>query len=105
MAQFDVHANEDPASRSRAPFLVDVQSDLLDELATRVVVPLLPLSAGAASPITRLMPVFEVQGARFALGVPQLAGVSRTVLGRKVSSLASRRHEIISAFDVLLSGV
>lgn len=105
MAQFDVHANEDPATRARAPFLVDVQSDLLDELATRVVVPLLPLSTGSAPPIGKLMPVFEVQGARFALALPQLAGVSRAVLGPKVSSLAASRHEIISAFDVLISGV
>lgn len=105
MAQFDVHANEDPATRARAPYLVNVQSDLLDDLATRVVVPLLPVSAAAAPPIGKLMPVFELQGARFTFAVQQLAGVSRAVLGSKVSSLAARRHEIISAFDMLISGV
>jgi toxin CcdB len=40
MAQFDVCRNPNPASARRIPYLLDVQSDLLSGLATRVVVPL-----------------------------------------------------------------
>lgn len=40
MAQFDVYRNANPATRARIPYLLDVQLDLLDPLATRVVVPL-----------------------------------------------------------------
>ena len=40
MAQFDVYRNPNPATRARIPYLLDVQSDLLEPLATRVVVPL-----------------------------------------------------------------
>ena len=40
MAQFDVHRNLNSASANAMPFLLDVQSDLLNGLATRVVVPL-----------------------------------------------------------------
>jgi len=40
MAQFDVYRNAHPATRARVPYLLDVQSDLLETLATRVVVPL-----------------------------------------------------------------
>ncbi|WP_396267386.1 CcdB family protein [Ideonella sp.] len=39
MARFDVYAN--PGSHAKTtPFLVDVQSDLLDGLDTRMVIPL-----------------------------------------------------------------
>lgn len=38
MAQFDVHRYE--GVRSGVRYVVDIQSDLLDGLATRVVVPL-----------------------------------------------------------------
>ena len=40
MAQFDVYRNANPATRTRVPYLLDLQSDLLDPLGTRVVVPL-----------------------------------------------------------------
>ncbi|MGH8711698.1 MAG: CcdB family protein, partial [Burkholderiales bacterium] len=40
MAQFDVYRNANPATRARIPYLLDVQSDLLEPLTTRVVVPL-----------------------------------------------------------------
>jgi len=40
MAQFDVHRNLDARSRNTFPYLLDVQTGLLDVLSTRVVVPL-----------------------------------------------------------------
>ncbi len=40
MAQFDVYANPNPDSQQQIPYLVDIQADLLDHLATRVVAPL-----------------------------------------------------------------
>ncbi|MDO8318030.1 CcdB family protein [Rhodoferax sp.] len=38
--QFDVYANPSPRMRDVYPYVVDVQSDLLSALATRMVVPL-----------------------------------------------------------------
>ena len=40
MAQFDVYRNPNPATAAAIPYLLDVQSDLLQGLLTRVVVPL-----------------------------------------------------------------
>lgn len=40
MPQFAVHRNPNRATKAAVPFLLDVQSDLLEELDTRVVVPL-----------------------------------------------------------------
>jgi len=39
MAHFDVYRNPNPATRARIPYLLDVPSDLLDPLVTRVVGP------------------------------------------------------------------
>ena len=38
MAQFDVYRNTNPATRTRIPYLLDIQSDLLESISTRVVV-------------------------------------------------------------------
>ena len=64
MAQFTVCRNKNPRTRSAVPFLLDVQSDLLADLETRVVVPLCPLSAVKGQTVRTLMPVLEIEGER-----------------------------------------
>lgn len=104
MAQFDVHRNADPASRKRFPLLLDIQADILESLATRVVVPLAEIRRDDPS-IARLMPVFDVDGSRVVMHTAELAGIPRKTLGPRVDSLASRRHEIVAALDVIITGV
>ncbi len=55
MSQFDVHENTNPETNQIIPYLLDVQADLLDTLATRVVVPLVTVSA-AGKAISHLNP-------------------------------------------------
>ncbi|MCF8107725.1 MAG: CcdB family protein [Desulfohalobiaceae bacterium] len=45
MSQFDVHENTNPETNQTIPYLLDVQADLLETLATRVVVPLITVSS------------------------------------------------------------
>ena len=56
MARFDVFAG-----RIEGSYLLDVQSDLLDNFKTRVVVPLLPV-ATAPPQMRELHPTFEING-------------------------------------------
>ena len=97
MAQFDVHQLGDT-------LVIDCQSDLLDQIGTRFVVPLAPddFSAIAAR---RLNPSFEIEGATYFMVTQQAASVPRGELGSAVASLADRSFEITDAIDVLLSGV
>ncbi|PTL90906.1 hypothetical protein C6W88_14295 [Halomonas litopenaei] len=39
MPQFDVYANPSASTKRMYPYLLDIQSDTLSELATRIVVP------------------------------------------------------------------
>lgn len=104
MAQFTVYANPNPRSRERVPYLVDVQSDLIELLATRVVVPLVAVSA-AGPAAERLNPVLEVMGQQVLLSTAEIAGVPRSALGEEVGSLAAERDRIIGAVDFLLCGI
>jgi toxin CcdB len=104
MTQFHVYRNLDGASQERFPFLLDVQSDLLESLATRVVVPLGEVDANRP-PVARLMPVFEIDGRQLVMRTGEIAGVARKAVGKPVTSLADRRNEIVAALDVLISGV
>ena len=99
MARFDVHRAPDGVG-----YIVNCQSDLLNEIRTRVVVPLLPPEI-APIPAGRLNPVFEIEGQMFTM-VPQfIASVPKTMLGPAVISLADYDTQIMGAIDILLSGV
>ena len=105
MAQFDVYRNANPASRVRIPYLLDVQADLLDPLATRAVVPLCKPEVLKGRLAERLNPVFEVGGRKVAMLTPQLAGVSKKMLSERIGNLADERRSIIAALHLLITGI
>ncbi len=104
MAQFDIHHYRRAGSRAR--FVVDLQSGLLEPMATRVVAPLYPLPLGQKL-LKGLNPEIEVPGDNgvFYLSVPELAAVQRSVLGECVGNLEARRADIVAALDLLFTGI
>jgi len=105
MAQFDVYRNPNPATRARIPYFVDVQSDLLDSLATRVVVPLCKPTVLKGRLAERLNPLFQVEGRKVCLLTPELAGIPARNLGAPVGNLSGERDAFVAALDLLISGI
>lgn len=104
MAQFDLYANPSRETSGAVPYLLDLQSDLLGPLATRVVAPLF-WAESAGPPAKTLMPRFEIDGQTVVMSTPELAGVSHGELGLRVGTLAEYRDEIIAALDMLFTGI
>lgn len=104
MAQFDVYPNPNPATRKNIPYLLDVQADLLNAMATRVVVPLI-LTEVIGQGVKQLNPHFKIKGVAVAMSTAELAGVSSRTLGEKMVSLKGKRDEIIAALDLLFTGI
>lgn len=104
MARFDVYAN--PSSRATTtPYLLDVQSDLLNDLDTRVVIPLRRLNAFPKVKLsTRLTPVLTIQGEELLLETPKMGAVPQRVLKTPKTSLASEQAQISAAMDFLFQG-
>lgn len=99
MARFDVFA-----MGASGTLVVDCQADLLADLKTRVVAPLLPADK-APPPMRNLNPVFEVGGERFVLIAQMLSAVEVRELGEKVASLDGESERVLGALDFLVSGV
>jgi toxin CcdB len=97
VAQFDVHRLNDG-------LVVNCQWDLLDQIDSRFVVPLIPRAA-APRLAERLNPVFEISGEEYVMLTQAAAAVRLRELGVVVGSLADRSFEVTGALDVLLSGV
>jgi toxin CcdB len=84
-------------------YVLDVQADLLSDLATRTVLPLLPEEA-APKPIGELNPIFEVGGKRHVLVTQAIATVPVRELKRAVASLSHEHDRVTRALDILLLG-
>lgn len=99
MARFDVYARS-----GQRGFLLDCQADLLSDLNTRFVVPLL-LATEAPRPAKQLNPLFEVQGTAVVMVTQFAAAIPVRELGEHAGSLAGRQEQILNALDMLISGV
>ncbi len=104
MRQFDILRNPNPGTRSWAPYLLILQNDLLGDLQTAVVAPLI-VETQFGRPVTTLNPVFDVEGTKVVLSVAELAGVSRQQLGEQIGSLAHQRPAILASLDLLFTGM
>ena len=101
MPQFDVYANLGQ-NADLIPFLLDVQSDMLDPLDTRLVAPL--VDATRAKAMSRLNLEFIIEGRRLFLSTQEMSGYPRRALGEPLFNLSQRRDEILVAIDFLMLG-
>ncbi|GLV28366.1 plasmid maintenance protein CcdB [Sphingobium sp. TomTYG75] len=98
MAKFDVYRLKQGGS-----YVLDCQADLLSDLNTRLVVPLLPISE-APKPAMRLNPILAVESERLVMATQFAASVPTRELGDAVQSLASEQDVISAALDMLTIG-
>lgn len=98
MAQYDLFA--DP---SGSGYLLDVQSDLLEGLNVRAVVPFLP-QGHAPIAASRLNPVFEIEGATHLMMTQYIAAVPASILKAPVADLSEKFDAITAALDMLFHG-
>lgn len=98
MARHAVHTG--PEGRG---LVIDVQTDLLDGLTTRIVVPLLP-EADAPLPASHLNPVFDLPGGRHVMMTQFLAAVPTALLGPVRADLSSEADRITRALDMAFQG-
>jgi len=97
MARFDIYKGSHAAS-----LLLDIQSDLLDEFGSRVVVPLIP--AEDVQSVSRLHPEFVINDKTYIMSTHLIFAIPVDRLGAKIGSLAQEDLVITSAVDKLFSG-
>lgn len=105
MKRFEVYRNGDPASVRQLPYLLVLQSELLDDFPTRVVAPLIRPKDLGGKPVDLLNPCFDIDGQRLAMYTQQIAGVPKRYLGKFARDLTDERDAIMRAVDFLFSGI
>jgi len=105
VAQFDVYRNPNRNTRSLFPYIVDVQSPIISEISTRIVVPLGTLKNFKNESMKGLTPEIEYNGETLLLLIPQIASIPSKTLNRPIGSLSHFRDEIIAALDFAITGI
>lgn len=105
MAQFDVYRNPDSRSREWAPYIVDLQHDMLSALGTRIMAPLLVARPNAEPVMQHLNPVVILEGARYFLSTSEMAAVPVSALPEPTGSVFSHRDELTAAVDLLFTAI
>lgn len=102
--QFDVFDNPSPRMRHVYPYVVEVQSDVLASLATRMVVPLAVSTLATSAMPRRLCPTITVNEKSFMFVPFEAAPLDKRLLSTRTTNVRHRAHDIIAAMDALLSG-
>ena len=105
MNQFILYKNENKRSKKAYPYFVNVQSDLLDDLNSRIVIPLSTSETLNNLNAKKLCPILEINEMKFILLTHQITSVPNSTLRVQVTSLEHYRYEILSAIDLLLTGI
>ena len=105
MSQFTVYLNEDDSSNDTYPYFIDIQNSLLDDLNSRLVIPLSKQSTLNNISAKKLCPVIQINDDSFVLLTHQMTSVPKSILKTKVISVESYRYEITDAIDFLISGI
>ena len=104
MAQYDVYVNPSSSASAGIPYVVVVQSDLLDALSTRLAVPLAVPDGSTRAPAV-LCPAVSVLGQRLQALAHFTAPLPAKALRRPVDNLAAQASALVAAIDAVLSGI
>ena len=98
MARFHVYR-----LRSGNVLAIDLQANLLDDLPSRVMVPLHPVQELSWS-ISRLNPRFSIEGEAYVMATQRMASIPTTELGSDIADLTADSDRIVAAVDFLFQG-
>ena len=101
MARFDIYKY----GGTEVPFVLDVQADLLSDLNTCAVIPLVPEKQAMKEVLPKLKPIIQFDGIKYILMTTDIGTVTRSSLGEPITNVENDyRQEIIEAIDFLFQG-
>ena len=105
MTQFDFYKNPSKSSRHAYPYIVDIQTPVIAEISTRIVLPLGRKELFEGETLKGLTPEITYGEEELLLLVPQIASAPAKNLRDPIGSLSHFRDEIISALEFAITGV
>ncbi|EPL6455181.1 MULTISPECIES: CcdB family protein [Providencia] len=98
------HLYQNRGDAIRAPYLVDIQSDIIDILNTRLVIPLYDSDLLHQPVPDKLTPCLSILGHDYILMTHLMSAVPKSLLGKEIKNLSDERERIKKAIDLLIDG-
>jgi len=105
MPQFDYYVNPNPQSRDWAPYIVDLQHEMLSSLGTRIMAPLVINKPSGEPAMQKLNPVISIENQEYFLSASEIASVPVKELSSCRGNLAEYRGEFLAALDLLFTAI
>jgi len=105
MPQFDIYTNPNKISKIAYPFILDIQSNLIGDLTTRIVVPLALYTKFKDEELKKLTPRVSYQEQKLLILIPQITSMPANLLKKPIGTLVHLRNEIIAALDFAITGI
>jgi len=100
LARFEIYTHPDASARKKTPYLLDIQNEYIDSLASRIVIPLRPVAL-FKNRLRDLNPVFDILGKQVVLDTASMAAFPTRELNKCVANLQDKNEEIIAALDCI----
>ena len=84
MSQYTLYKNENKSSKKAYPYFVNVQSDLLNDLNSRIVIPLSPHKTLKQTNAKKLCPIIDIDEGCFVLLTHQITTVPKSILKKEI---------------------
>lgn len=104
MEQFDILQNKNNSSKKEVPYLINLQSDPMDILATTIVAPLRKTSKYSKQILTKLHIPISINNIDYTIFTSELASIPITIIGDKILNANYLRQECTEAIDLLFTG-
>ena len=101
MARFDVYQY----SSKNVPYLLDVQTNLLNDLNTRVVIPLVSKNKAGKEILPKLKPIIQIKGKSHILMTTDIGTLTKSSIGKFITNIEdTHRDDVTEALDFLFQG-
>ncbi|KHD29198.1 CcdB family protein [Xenorhabdus nematophila] len=92
-------------SGSKYSMFVDVQSDIIETLGRRIVIPLIEANHFSNKVNRQLFPVVQLRGENYRLLTTEISGVAESVIGHEIADVNPFSSDIKNALNILFWGV
>lgn len=103
MTDFSIHRNNSN-SKDKYPYLINVQHKIVDNLSTRLAIPVIEKKYFENLGITVLNPEITIENRSFFALTQQMAAIPKNYLGIIVENTTIDRNQILAAIDFLITG-
>ena len=102
---YSLSKNPSKTSSKFYPYLVDIQSNYISEIDTRIVIPLGRVESFKNQIMKKLQLEIHYKDEALVLMNPQIASISKKLLKSPLGSLEHLKQEIIDALDFAITGI